>query len=221
MARHIVTVEDPIEFVHENRRSIVNQREVGADTASFNRALRRVLRQDPNVILIGEMRDEETVRAALSAAATGHLVLSSLHTVDAAETINRIAEFFPPHQERQIRAMLAGTLKGIVSQRLIPTLDGEGRAVVCEVLICTPRVRDMIVDAEKTAQLPEAIAEGDYYGMVTFDQALLSLHREGTISLDEAVRAATDPHGLKLTAQTTTAEPATAFDPTSAPVPRA
>ena len=117
--------------------------------------------------------------------------------------------------------MLAGTLKGIVSQRLIPTLDGEGRAVVCEVLICTPRVRDMIVDAEKTAQLPEAIAEGDYYGMVTFDQALLSLHRAGTVSLDEAVRAATDPHGLNLTAQTTTAEPATAFDPTSAPVPRA
>ena len=207
-ARHVVTIEDPIEFVHRNRRSIVNQREVGADTASFRRALRRVLRQDPDVILIGEMRDEETVGAALSAAATGHLVLSSVHTVDAPETINRIAEFFPPHQERQLRAMLAGTLTGIVSQRLLPTADAKDRAVACEVLVSTPRVRDMIIDAEKTPQLRDAIAEGEYYGMTTFDQALLALHRAGTISLDDALRAATDPHDLKLTASTTTADAA-------------
>ena len=134
MHKHIVTIEDPIEFLHRDRNSIINQREVGADTASFKRALRRVLRQDPDVILIGEMRDEETVHTALSAAETGHLVLSTLHTVDASETINRIIDFFPPHQQQQARAMIAGTLKGIVSQRLVPTADGQGRVACCEIL---------------------------------------------------------------------------------------
>ena len=146
MAKHIVTIEDPIEFLHRDRTSIINQREVGADTASFKRALRRVLRQDPDTILIGEMRDEETVHTALSAAETGHLVLSTLHTVDASETINRIIDFFPPHQQQQARAMIAGTLKGIVSQRLVPTADGQGRVACCEILVMTGRVHDMIVD---------------------------------------------------------------------------
>src|SRR6185312_14422316 len=147
-AEHIVTIEDPIEFLHKDQRSILNQREVGSDTASFKRALRRVLRQDPDVILIGEMRDEETVHTALSAAETGHLVLSTLHTIDAPETVNRIVDFFPPHQQQQARAMLAGTLKGIISQRLVPTPDRSGRVAVCEILRMTGRARDMILDPE-------------------------------------------------------------------------
>src|SRR4051794_10846527 len=145
-AKHIVTIEDPIEFLHPDKQSIINQREVGADTESFKRALRRVLRQDPDVILIGEMRDEETVHTALSAAETGHLVLSTLHTLDASETINRIIDFFPPHQHQQARAMIAGTLRGIVSQRLVPTPDGSGRVAAVEVLVSTGRAQDMIMD---------------------------------------------------------------------------
>src|SRR5919198_23044 len=143
-------------------------------TGSFKRALRRVLRQDPDVILVGEMRDEETVHTALSAAETGHLVLSTLHTVDAPETVNRIIDFFPPHQQQQARAMIAGTLKGIVSQRLVPTADGNGRIACCEILVMTGRVHDMILDPKLTGELPEVIAEGSYYGMQTFDQHLLS-----------------------------------------------
>src|SRR5881227_3487949 len=139
MKKHIVTIEDPIEFLHRDKNSIINQREVGQDTASFKRALRRVLRQDPDVILVGEMRDEETVHTALSAAETGHLVLSTLHTVDAPETINRIIDFFPPHQQQQARAMIAGTLKGIVSQRLVRTPDGRGRVATCEIMVMTGR----------------------------------------------------------------------------------
>src|SRR6184192_806897 len=141
------------------------------DTDSFSRAMRRVLRQDPDVILIGEMRDEETVRTALSAAETGHLVFSTLHTVDAPETVNRIVDFFPPHQHQQARAMIAGTLKGVVSQRLIPSADGSGRVAVCEILVMTGRVRDMIIDPAQTGRLHEVIQEGEYYGMQTFDQA--------------------------------------------------
>ena len=151
-SRHIVTIEDPIEFLHRDKRSILNQREVGQDTHSFKRALRRVLRQDPDVILIGEMRDEETVHTALSAAETGHLVLSTVHTVDAPETINRIIDFFPPHMHQQVRAMLAGTLKGVVSQRLVRANDG-GRVATCEILRMTGRVRDMIMDPEQTGRL--------------------------------------------------------------------
>ena len=150
MHKHIVTIEDPIEFLHRDRNSIINQREVGQDTASFKRALRRVLRQDPDVILVGEMRDEETVHTALSAAETGHLVLSTLHTVDAPETINRIIDFFPPHQQQQARAMIAGTLKGIISQRLVPTADGKGRVATCEIMVMTGRVHDMIIDPKQT-----------------------------------------------------------------------
>ena len=198
MAKHIVTIEDPIEFLHRDRTSIINQREVGADTASFKRALRRVLRQDPDTILIGEMRDEETVHTALSAAETGHLVLSTLHTVDASETINRIIDFFPPHQQQQARAMIAGTLKGIVSQRLVPTADGNGRVACCEILVMTGRVHDMILDPKLTGQLPEVISEGTYYGMQTFDQHLLQHLQAGRVTMDAAMRVATSPHDFKL-----------------------
>jgi twitching motility protein PilT len=198
MHKHIVTIEDPIEFLHRDRNCIINQREVGQDTASFKRALRRVLRQDPDVILVGEMRDEETVHTALSAAETGHLVLSTLHTVDASETVNRIIDFFPPHQQQQARAMIAGTLKGIVSQRLVRTTDGEGRVACCEIMVMTGRVHDMILDPKLTGQLPEVVAEGGYYGMQTFDQHLLKHLQAGRITFDEAMRSATSPHDFKL-----------------------
>ena len=197
-SKHIVTIEDPIEFLHRDKRSIINQREVGADTASFKRALRRVLRQDPDVILVGEMRDEETVSTALSAAETGHLVLSTLHTVDAGETINRIIDFFPPHMNQQVRAMLAGTLKSVISQRLVKRADGEGRVACCEVLRTTGRVKDMIMTPEETGKLVDVIAEGAYYGMQTFDQALLAHVQAGRVTMDEAVHAATSPHDFKL-----------------------
>jgi twitching motility protein PilT len=197
-SKHIVTIEDPIEFLHRDNRSIINQREVGQDTQSFKRALRRVLRQDPDVILVGEMRDEETVATALSAAETGHLVLSTLHTVDAPETINRIIDFFPPHQGQQVRAMLAGTLKAVISQRLVRTTDGAGRVASCEILRMTGRVKDMIMNPEETGRLTDAIAEGTYYGMQTFDQALLGHVRDGRVAMDEALRNATSPHDFKL-----------------------
>ncbi len=196
-AKHIVTIEDPIEFLHKDKRSVINQREVGMDTGSFKRAMRRVLRQDPDVILIGEMRDEETVHTALSAAETGHLVLSTVHTVDAAETVNRIIDFFPPHMHQQVRAMLAGTLKGVVSQRLVRSTDG-GRIATCEVLRMTGRVRDMIMDPEQTGRLTEVISEGAYYGMQTFDQALFDHVKSGRVDLEIALRAATSPHDFKL-----------------------
>jgi twitching motility protein PilT len=197
-AKHIVTIEDPIEFLHRDKNSIINQREVGQDTASFKRALRRVLRQDPDIILVGEMRDEETVATALSAAETGHLVLSTLHTVDAPETINRIIDFFPPHQGQQVRAMLAGTLKSVISQRLVRTADGTGRVACCEILRMTGRVKDMIMNPEDTGRLTDAIAEGSYYGMQTFDQALLGHVQAGRVTMEEALRNATSPHDFKL-----------------------
>jgi twitching motility protein PilT len=197
-AKHIVTIEDPVEFLHRDKKSILNQREVGEDTASFARALRRVLRQDPDVILVGEMRDEETVRTALSAAETGHLVLSTIHTVDAAESVNRIIDFFPQTEQRQARAMLAGTLKAVISQRLVPTPDGNGRVATCEILRMTGRVRDMITNPEETGKLPEVIYEGAYYGMQTFDQALLYHVQQGRVAMEDALKAATHPHDFKL-----------------------
>jgi twitching motility protein PilT len=197
-AKHIVTIEDPVEFLHTDKSSIVNQREVGEDTASFARALRRVLRQDPDVILVGEMRDEETVRTALSAAETGHLVLSTIHTVDAAESVNRIIDFFPQAEQRQARAMLAGTLKAVISQRLVPTPDEGGRVATCEILRMTGRVRDMIMNPEETGKLPEVVSEGAYYGMQTFDQALLAHVQAGRVTMAEALKAATSPHDFKL-----------------------
>jgi twitching motility protein PilT len=197
-SRHIVTIEDPIEYLHPDRNSIINQREVGMDTASFSRAMRRVLRQDPDVILIGEMRDEETVRAALSAAETGHLVMSTVHTLDAPESVNRILDFFPPHEQAHARAMLAGTLRGVVSQRLVRSPDGNARVCVCEILRMTGRARDMILDPDQTGRLQEVIAEGAYYGMQTFDQALLGHYREGNVSFDDALQVASSPHDFKL-----------------------
>jgi len=199
-SKHIVTIEDPIEFVHSDKRSAINQREVGMDTASFKRALRRVLRQDPDVILIGEMRDEETVQAALSAAETGHLVLSTIHTVDATESINRMLDFFPPHQHQQARSMIAGTVKGVISQRLVPGAEG-GRVAVCEILRTTGRVRDMILDPTQTGKLVEVIASGGYYGMQTFDQALYGHVKAGRVTFEDAMRVASSPHDFKLLMQ--------------------
>jgi twitching motility protein PilT len=195
--RHIVTIEDPIEFLHSDKRSVINQREVGSDTASFGRALRRVLRQDPDIILIGEMRDEETVRTALSAAETGHLVLSTLHTADASETVNRVIDFFPPHEHRQVRAMLAATLRGVISQRLVPAIGG-GRVAALEILRTTGRVRDAIIDPNQTGHLAQIIAEGAYYGMQTFDQALFGQFKEGNITREEALAMASSPQDFKL-----------------------
>jgi twitching motility protein PilT len=197
-SRHVVTIEDPIEFLHTDKRSAINQREVGMDTATFNTALRRVLRQDPDVILIGEMRDAESVHAALSAAETGHLVLSTVHTVDAPETVNRIIDFFPPHMHQQVRAMIAGTLKGAVSQRLVPAAEGNGRVAVCEVLRMTGRARDMIMDPEQTGRLTEVIADGGYYGMQTFDQALFDHLKAGRVTMEQALEYASVPHDFKL-----------------------
>src|ERR687892_997257 len=188
--RHIVTLEDPIEYLHADKRSIINQREVGQDTESFARAMRRVLRQDPDAILIGEMRDEETVRTALGAAETGHLVLSTLHTLDATETVNRIIDFFPPHLQQQARVMLASTLRGVVGQRLMPRKGGEGRVAVCEVLVVTGRVQDLILNPNETGRITEVIAEGEYYGMQTFDQALLKHVMAGTVAEEDAMAVA-------------------------------
>jgi twitching motility protein PilT len=197
-SRHVVTLEDPIEYLHRDKLSIINQREVGHDTESFARAMRRVLRQDPDVILIGEMRDEETVRTALAAAETGHLVLSTLHTLDASETINRIIDFFPPHLQQQARVMLAATLRGAVSQRLVPRLGGEGRVAVSEVMVVTGRVQDLILNPQETGRITEVISEGSYYGMQTFDQALLEHVVEGNISEETAFEVASSAHDFKL-----------------------
>jgi twitching motility protein PilT len=196
--RHIVTLEDPIEYLHRDKMSIINQREVGNDTESFGRALRRVLRQDPDVILIGEMRDEETVSTALSAAETGHLVLSTLHTLDATETINRIIDFFPPHHQKQARVMLASTLRAAISQRLIPRADGNGRVAAAEVLVSTGRVQDLILNPEETGKISDVIAEGAFYGMQSFDQALLGYVMNNLITEEVALEFASSPHDFKL-----------------------
>jgi twitching motility protein PilT len=195
---HVVTLEDPIEYLHPDKNSIINQREVGSDTESFARAMRRVLRQDPDVILIGEMRDEETVRTALSAAETGHLVLSTVHTLDATETINRIVDFFPPHQQHQARVMLAATLKGAIAQRLVPDVTGDGRVPASEILVVTGRVQDLIMNPEETGKITEVIGEGEYYGMRTFDQSLMHYVMEGKVAESVALEFASNPHDFKL-----------------------
>ena len=197
LPKHVVTIEDPIEFLHRDDKSIINQREVGTDTATFARALRRVLRQDPDIILIGEIRDAESAQIALSAAETGHLVLSTLHTVDATETVNRMVDLFPPHERGQVRTMMAGTLKGIVGQRLVRTRDG-GRTPVCEVMVTTGRIQDFIMDPNQTGQIEQAISEGEYYGMQTFDQALLKLVEENKIDYEEALKYASRSQDFKL-----------------------
>ncbi len=196
--KHVVTIEDPIEMLHVDRGSLINQREVGLDTESFASALRRVLRQDPDVIMIGEIRDLVTMETALSAAETGHLVLSTMHTLDATETVNRAIGFFPLHQQQQVRAMLAGTLRGIISQRLVRTIDGAGRVPACEVLVTTGRARDMVLNADETGRLSEVIREGDYYGMQTFDQSLFDHVTSGRVHLSAAMEAASSPHDFKL-----------------------
>ncbi|MFQ5841358.1 MAG: type IV pilus twitching motility protein PilT [Thermodesulfobacteriota bacterium] len=196
---HIITVEDPIEFVHDDRKAIVDQREVGSDTGTFANALRSALRQDPDVILVGEMRDFETIETALTAAETGHLVMSTLHTIDAKETVTRIISTFPPYHQRQVRMQLAGVLKGVVSQRLVPKADGVGRVPAVEILVSTARVRECIIEKEKTAELQDAIAKGyTTYGMQTFDQSLMSLLKGKFISYDEALRQSTNPDDFAL-----------------------
>jgi twitching motility protein PilT len=199
---HVMTVEDPIEFLHRDQLSIINQREVSVDTRSFAQALRSALRQDPDVILVGEMRDFETIETGLLAAETGHLVLSTLHTLDATETINRIIAVFPPHQQKQVRLQLATVLKAVVSQRLIPRKDGHGRAPAVEVMIVTPFIRDCIVDKEKTHLIPGAIAAGtSQYGMQTFDQSIFGLFEQGLIAYEEALRWASNVDEFKLRVQ--------------------
>ncbi|HPC83859.1 MAG TPA: type IV pilus twitching motility protein PilT [Thermoanaerobaculaceae bacterium] len=199
---HIVTIEDPIEFLHRDKKSIVNQREVEVDTRNFAVAMRAALRQDPDVILVGEMRDFETIETALHAAETGHLVFSTLHTLDATETINRIISVFPPHQQKQIRIQLMTVIKAVISQRLLPRADGLGRVPAVEVLISTPYIRDCIEQKEKTKLIRDAIAQGtSQYGMQTFDQSLYMLYKSGLITLEEAIRSATNPDELKLRVQ--------------------
>ncbi|HJW75993.1 MAG TPA: PilT/PilU family type 4a pilus ATPase [Thermoleophilia bacterium] len=201
LRRHVVTIEDPIEVLHKDRKAIINQREIGLDTETYASALKYVLRQDPDVILIGEMRDLETVSAALTAAQTGHLVMSTLHTIDAQETVNRIIDFFPLHEQKQVRIMLAGTLKGIISQRLLPRADGNGRVPAVEVLVMTNRIRDFVLEPEQTGMIVQALKEGEFYGMQTFDQALLKLYEDGMITLHDAAQVASNPHDFKLMIQ--------------------
>jgi twitching motility protein PilT len=206
---HVMTVEDPIEFLHRDQKSIVNQREVSVDTRSFAQALRSALRQDPDVILVGEMRDFETIETGLLAAETGHLVFSTLHTLDATETINRIIAVFPPHQQKQVRLQLASVLRAVVSQRLMPRADGDGRAPAVEVMISTPFIRDCIVDKDKTHLIHGAIGAGtSQYGMQTFDQSIFGLFQSGLVSYEEALRWASNVDEFKLKVQgiSTTAE---------------
>ncbi len=196
---HIVTVEDPIEFLHKDKESFVTQREVDVDTRNFAEALRGSLRQDPDVILVGEMRDLETIETALVAAETGHLVLSTLHTLDAAETLTRIISAFPPYQQKSIRIQLAGLLKAVISQRLMKSAKGNGRVPAVEVLISTPLIRDCILHEDKTASIRDAIAVGtSQYGMQTFDQSLFYLYTSGLIALEEALRGSTNPDEFRL-----------------------
>jgi len=198
-AKHIVTIEDPIEFLHTGGKSLITQRELGQDTNSYADALRAALRQDPDVILVGEMRDKETIETALTAAETGHLVLSTLHTLDAPETINRIIAVFPPYQQEQIRAQLAEVLRGVVSMRLVRSSDGKGRVPATEIMLTTTFIRECIRDRDRVVEIRDAIAAGgSEYGMQTFDQSLLWLHKQGLISIEDALTASTNPSDMKL-----------------------
>jgi twitching motility protein PilT len=194
----IVTIEDPIEVLHQDKLSLINQREVGSDTEGYRSALKRIMRQDPDVIFIDEIVDAETIWSALAAAGTGHLVLTTLRTSDATETIQQIVDFFPPHQHKQIRFSLASCLRGIVSQRLLERADGEGRVPAVEVLVGTGRVFDRIVEPDETHLIPDVIADGDHHGMQTFDQSLFQLYKEGSVSLRDAIAAASNPQGFRL-----------------------
>lgn len=198
-AYHVMTVEDPIEYTFRDKRSVVNQREVGFDTMTFARALRAALRQDPDVVLVGEMRDQETCSIAMTAAETGHLVLSTLHTNDATETINRIISMYPPHQQQQARLTLAATLRGVVSQRLIPKADGKGMVPALEIMVNTERVRELIEDPNRTREISTAIREGFHpYGMITFDQSLANLVKQRLVTYEEALRNSSSPSDFEL-----------------------
>ncbi len=198
---HIITIEDPVEILHRDKMASIEQREIGIDTKDFASALRAAMRQDPDVILVGEMRDLETVQAALTAAETGHLVLSTLHTTDATESINRIIDFFAPYQQKQARIALASVLRGTIGQRLVRTIDGQGRVAAAEIMVPNGRVQQCITDPEHTDGIREIIEEGDYYGMQTFDQSIVHLFEAGVIALKEALLAATNPHDLRVVLQ--------------------
>jgi twitching motility protein PilT len=196
---NVITVEDPVEYLHKDKKSIISQREIGFDTLSYANALKGALRQDPDVILVGEMRDQETIETALTAAETGHLVMSTLHTVDATETVNRIIAVFPPFQQRQIRLQLSAVIKGVISQRLVPRADGKGRVPAVEVLVATARIRECIDDKDKTKQIHDAIAQGYVsYGMQTFDQSLMQLYTKELITYEEALRQSSNPDDFAL-----------------------
>jgi twitching motility protein PilT len=195
---HVVTIEDPIEVVHDDVMSIIQQREIGIDTESYAAALKHVIRQDPDVIFVGEIRDAESALSAIQAAETGHLVISTLHTIDCMETINRVLDLFPPQMAKEVRTSFAGALRGIVAQRLVPRADGKGRVPTCEVLVNTGRVYDRLVDPDETDSILDVIADGGFYGMQTFDQALVNLVRDGAVTADDARRAATSPHDFDI-----------------------
>jgi len=197
-AVHIVTIEDPIEVLHADKLGMVNQREMRVDTDDFTIAMRAAMRQDPDVILVGEIRDSETLKNALAAAETGHLVLSTLHTTDAAETVNRCIDLFPPFQQRQVRLSLAAALRGIVGQRLVRRAGDGGRVAVLEVMVNTGRTAEAISDPERTGDLTAIMAESGFYGMQTFDQHLIALYRDGVIALEDALGVATNPHDLQV-----------------------
>ena len=199
-ACHILTIEDPIEILHTDDRAIVTQREIGQDTLDFQAALRAAMRQDPDVIFIGEIRDAETVKAALQAAETGHFVIATLHTTDVSETVNRIIDFFPAHQQKQVRVALASSLAGIVSQRLLPRVGG-GRVAAIEILINNGRIRDCVINPDQTGLIQDIVSESNFYGMQTFDQALVALFRAGLVTLDDAKSGATNPHDFQLVLQ--------------------
>jgi twitching motility protein PilT len=196
---HIITIEDPVEFLHRDKKCLVNQREVGIDTEGFAVALRSALRQDPDIILVGEMRDYDTISTALVAAETGHLVMSTLHTIDATETIHRIISVFPPYQQKQVRLQLSSVIKGIISQRLVPKADGKGRVPAVEVMIATQTIREAIVDSDKTRKIPEVVSTSvSQYGMQTFDQSLMELYRSGQITYEEALMRSSNPDDFAL-----------------------
>ncbi|CAN5571674.1 type IV pilus twitching motility protein PilT [soil metagenome] len=197
---HIVTIEDPIEILHHDELAVVTQREVGQDTKTFSKALRAAMRQDPDVIFVGEIRDIETVAAALQAAETGHFVIATMHTTDVAETVNRIVDFFPSHQQKQVRVALAGGLAGVITQRLLPKVGG-GRAPAIEIMMMNGRIRDCVLDPDKTHEILDIVEQSEFYGMQTFDQALIKLYREGSVTLEDAKSAATNPHDFQLALQ--------------------
>jgi twitching motility protein PilT len=205
---HILTIEDPIEVIHRDKIASVSQRELGTDTADWAVALRAAMRQDPDVILIGEMRDADTVKAGLSAAETGHFVLSTLHTTDAKETVNRVIDFFPPHEQKQVRLGLAASLRGIVCQRLVPRADGQGRAVAMEIAVNTPRLAEAVADPDLTDTIPDIVADGGYSGMQTFDQHLVRLVLDGTVSVPDAKLVSSNTHDFTVMLKRAGVDPA-------------